>query len=187
MKNILLATVIIMSITVNSQTKNHFKFESQSNGMYETVFTILGNTNDNNIQNIIEKLTSYQEVSSCKIFYNKRCKVLSTRKLPIRGVRKVLTKYGTDIDIDYCVINNKVLFNELNQSKISNLNESIKAKPKKQSEWVFPTDFPQYEETGNKTVDDKNYSRRKVQWIENNPEKWKEITGIEYLDYSNKL
>jgi len=178
MRYLFFIAIFIASTALYSQSKNQFKFVEQKNGLYETVFTIIGNTSTQNIENIIKDITSYEEVSSCQIFYNRRCKVTSTRTLPIKGVRRILNKYDVYLDVSYCIINNKELYIELKQKKESF--SAVKLNHIPVSDWVFPEDYP----TKEKIKDKLELKEAIYEWIENNPNKWKAITGREYLDYS---
>jgi hypothetical protein len=41
----------------------------------------------------------------------------------------------------------------------------------------MPADFPKFNDTGNPRTDAADYQKRKRQWIENNPEKYKKLKG----------
>ncbi|OFY74593.1 MAG: hypothetical protein A2275_10960 [Bacteroidetes bacterium RIFOXYA12_FULL_35_11] len=42
---------------------------------------------------------------------------------------------------------------------------------------AWPADFPQFIDTGNSEYDNKDYKKRKDEWIKNNPEKYKAISS----------
>lgn len=44
----------------------------------------------------------------------------------------------------------------------------------------WPKDFPRYIDTGNKEKDNQDYNQKKQEWIQKNPEKYKEISTSKY-------
>ena len=178
MRNLLLFAIIIASTVLYSQTESYFKFQEQVNNKYETVFTIIGIENTEISTKISKELESTKGVEVCKIFYNRRCKIISEEVLYVQRIHNILQKFDADVDISYCKINEKLLYTELKSAKLSS--KKVKLNHIPVSEWIFPDDYPKEKDIKGKL----EYKLAIKNWIENNPERWKEFTGREYLDYS---
>ena len=184
MKKILfIAFAFYATFTLFSQTKGDFKYSKVNNGIYETVFTVLGIDNENTATSFIKKLEQEDNVISAKIFYNRRCKVFSKEKLNLGKVREIAKQYNSDVDLGYCTNYDKLTYSDLYIFKVNNPINDYSPKIIPGKDWVFPNDFP-----SKSTINDELELRKaKQKWIEDNPYKWREITGVEYLDYSIRL
>lgn len=187
-KSFILLFFLSANLVFAQESKINFKFiENKTQNDYTAIFTILGVKNNSTAEKIKNEISSLQGVNSFKIFYNRRCKVvISNNSNNIENqIRSILIKYNTDFDIDYLTVNDKIIAENLFEFKTINPIKDYKPNPK--ADLIFPSDFPKYTETGNPQLDRSNHSKAKLEWLENNPDKYKEIYGFEYLDYSDRL
>ncbi len=180
-KIILFAMAIAISSFVFGQ--NRFKYSKIENNKYETVFTVLGIYDKATANQFINKLIETDNVIDGKIFYNRRCKITSKKELYFEQIRQIAQEFNADFQLGYCVIKDKRTYAEIAEFsenyKISDYTPQIIPA----SEWVFPADFPKKE----KYTNAEDLKKAKQQWIEDNPYKWRDITGLEYLDFSINL
>lgn len=66
--------------------------------------------------------------------------------------------------------------NHIQPIKKAELNSYSKKKVSCVSKEI-PEDYPKYKDTGNPKADEENYAQKKKEWIEKNPEKYKEIVS----------
>lgn len=171
----------------NNETGISFRFEKDLNETQkEFVFTILNVTSDNQVTTIINEIEALIEVTECKIFYKRRCKIIALNSLNPQQIRNIITKFNVDFDFRYFKITDEILLNNLAKFKKKYPITDYIPKPVPLKDRKFPTDYPKYINTDMPEKDKKNYKDRITEWIENNPELYKQITGVEYLDYSSE-
>lgn len=181
MKKLLLTSILLMYL-LSSFAQNKFRYTRDNHdGLKETIFTIYDIVSEQQKNAIIAGIKQINGVKDVKIFYKKRCKVTSEKDLNLYDVRAVLNKQNSDLDINYCVITDSQLKSELLKEK--KLHPEERPVPVPASEWKFPEDFPKQSKFKNQ----KDFAQAKQLWIEQHPEQWKQITGVEYLDFSINL
>lgn len=179
---ILIITFVLLASIGFSQNK--FKYTKRTqNGIYETVFTVLGIYDNSTSSDLINQIIKVEGVTDAKIFYNRRCKILSEKELDFDLIRKIVKSYNADFQIEYCDIKDKFTYIEI--STFSKNYSIVDFTPNRipANKWVFPEDFP----TKENISDISKLAKAKQNWIEENPYKWRDITGVEYLDFSQKL
>ncbi|MFH0893741.1 MAG: hypothetical protein V2A54_04835, partial [Bacteroidota bacterium] len=119
------------------------------------------------------------------IFYNRRCKVEINENVGAMAVRKILLKSGVDFDLDYVIVNDKLIESELIEKK--ELYPILGYIPQPIFDCQYPDNFPKYNNSGDPKKYKENYIIAKQKWIEDNPDAYKVMTGVEYLDYSFDL
>ncbi len=179
--------LFVTNVSVSQDTK--FKYLKKNDDRQEIVFSIIGIKNDNHAKMIMEEFEKFDQVLSCQIFYNKRCKLIVTNDVKTDNAdkcREMLKRHNVDFDIDYIEPQNKTTFIELQELKENNP-YNYTPNPVPASKWEYPADFPKYQDTQDPKQDKQKFAEAKQKWIETHPEEWKKMTGIEYLDYSVKI
>ncbi|MFH2144385.1 MAG: hypothetical protein ABIJ97_18325 [Bacteroidota bacterium] len=188
MKKLLLSLFIsLISLMAYSQDIK-FKFVEEKGDQKVVIFSIVGITDNSHANQIVEFLESYDEIISCKIFYNKRCKLIVQSSVDTEDAticRRLLQKQNVDFDVDYIIAETKALYLELSDKK-NIFPDLYKPNPIPSNEWVYPSSFPKYTDSGDAETDSRNYAASKQQWIEDHPDEYKSMTGVEYLDLINK-
>jgi hypothetical protein len=190
-KGILLFHALLFSITLalaqNPNVNFRFVKTNEAANTKTAVFTIVGVADAKQAGSLSQKIKALEGVQSFKIFYNRRCQLTLVNDDSYNAdyIRSVLLSENTDFDIDYVTPLNKPTFVQLSEKKEAHPVLDYKANPI--TEVTFPSDFPKLIDTGNKEADTKQLAKAKQEWIENNPDKYREITGMEYLDYSNQI
>ena len=181
-KTILFALAFFAFFSLYSQS-GEFKYYKVNDGVYETIFTVLGIDNSNTANELIREMSQLKDVIDANIFYNRRCKIISKRKLNLEEIREITKRFNSDIEIGYCTGYDKSTYIELYDFTINNPITDYAPVIIPANLWKFPSDFP----TKEKYSDEKELKKAKQQWIEDNPYKWRDITGLEYLDFSINL
>ena len=157
--------------------------------VYEIVFSIVGISGDKQSDEIQQAFYSFEEVKSFKIFYNKRCKIILDMGFnEDNGVyadkyREVLLAHDADIDIDYVIPETKQVMIELSQKK-NQYKDDYTPQLIPSNQWIYPKELATIINNEKQKGDKKSLEKAKTQWIEDHPEEYKNMTGVEYLDYS---
>ena len=183
MRKIIIIFVLFAFYHNTTFSQNSFKYSKVSEGKYETVFTVLGIFDDNTANSFINKIIQESDVINGNIFYKRRCKISSKRELDFDRIREIAKSYNSDIQLGYCIINDKATYIEISEFSKNYKITDYTANIIPANQWVFPDDFPKKQDYKNISV----YKQAKQDWIENNPIKWRDITGLEYLDFSINL
>lgn len=184
-KTLLLTTGLLLCIFLFSQDYS-FRYLTEHEQTKEVVFSIVGVRDSEHAIQIISTFESYEQVISCKIFYNRRCKMTVSKEMDSESAEKcraILQTLGVDFDPDYLLFEQKEPYLEMSQLKKQHPYDFV-SNPKPSDEWVYPESFPKFSDTGNPGMDNTDYARAKQAWIEEHPEEYRQMTGIEYLDYS---
>ncbi len=179
---------IIFSQAAFSQNTK-FKHTTMVDNTKEIVFSIVGINDDNHAKQIIKSFDEFEEIISCQIFYNKRCKLIVLNSVNTNNAdkcRKILKSNNVDFDIDYIEPLNKLTHIELSELKERNPGKYV-PNPILSNQWVYPVSFPKMVDSGNAKADKAIFSKAKQTWIEQHPEEYKKMTGVEYLDYSLEI
>lgn len=188
MKGLILLTGIVFCFLYSYSQEIKFKFVEDKGEFKEVIFAVVGITDDTHSNQIIELFEGRDEIVSCKMFYNKRCKmVVHSTFTPDEAseYRQLLLSQNVDLDINYVIVENKSIYLDLIEKK-KNSSDTYVFAPIPSNEWQYPPSFPKYTDTGNSVADSKNYALQKQQWIEDHPEEYKLMTGKEYLDLINQ-
>ena len=180
MRKIILSALAFFAFFSLYSQSGEFKYYKINDGVYETIFTVLGINNDNTASELINEISKLNNVIDAKIFYNRRCKITSKNKLNLEEIREIAKRFNSDIEIGYCTGYNKSTYVELHDFAINNPIVGYSPKIIPANEWIFPSDFPSKENIN----DSEKLKKAKQEWIENHPEEWRDITGLEYLDFS---
>jgi len=179
----MLAGIFISTGLLHSQNKKtEFKYLNQQEN--SVVFAIVGKTGSETTKKLLELAQSSDQIISFKVFYDHRCKVVFVDNDMISAdkIRKKLLELGVDYDIDYVKTLDKATNVELSQKK-SEYHANYIPRPIPSNQWVYPSDFPMEEEFNDLVL----FKKAKQDWIEDHPEEYRQMTGMEYLDYSLKL
>ena len=191
MKKILfvIITLICYNFGFSQSSDVEFKFVKQNteNRSNTIIFTILGVKDISQAESISNKFANTEGVISFKIFYNRRCELITKNvaKYNADYFRKILLHENVDYAITYVTANQKITHATLMQWKASYPIIGYSPKPVPGNEWIYPSDFPVL--ISKNKADEIKLSKDKQLWIETHPEEYKKMTGIEYLDYSIKL
>ncbi|NVO02280.1 MAG: hypothetical protein HXX09_06210 [Bacteroidetes bacterium] len=178
------------TLTVNEPGKELGVKEETISEIIKTktvIFTIVGKIlNFEKSTKLISLLSATEGVISFKIFYNRRCKVelLDEKKYDAQYLRSILNSEDVDYDIDYVIVNDKIIESDLlDRKELYPYNYN----PAPVENYQTPKNFPSLINTGDSEKDKILFSQAKQNWIEENPDAYKAMIGIEYLDYSQKL
>ena len=183
MRKLLLTIGVVLLITSVSFSQNHFKYTKVENGNQKTVFTVLGLEDSNQVEELKNAILQLQIVKEVQVFYDRRFKITSDSKLDFYAIREIIKFYNADIQYGYCVVEDKRTHSEIKVFESNHPIEGYTPQIISAKTWVFPDDFPSLNNISEKT----NLKEAKQNWIENNPNKWRTITGLEYLDFSINL
>lgn len=165
----LLFTAILFSISVSlsfsqenridfkvSPTKS--KVEIEKPDFRAVSFKLIGVANDEKRAEIENLLNNSGFIMECKLQLSGKCFMFVKEDKTADYIRKTLLLPNyVDYDFISVVVNDKSLMGK--------------------SESIVPADFPQFIDTGNPEQDNIDFATRKDDWIENNPEKYKEINS----------
>lgn len=184
--SVLLFLSVIFMFKISLSQDIQFRYTNIIGDKQEIIFTIIGIQDDIQANKIIGDFEKYDKIISCKIFYNKRCKITinkQDKEVSADKFRQILIQNNADFDIDYLKVLNKKVYSDLANKKTLYI-DPYKAQPIPAEKWVYPNNFPKFQDTGNPALDKENFAIAKQNWIEENPEAYKTMTGVEYLDYS---
>lgn len=173
----------------NSDIEYKFVKTNPENKTKIAIFTILGVKDAVQSELISTKIKNIPGVVSFKIFYNRRCELITKNEAKLNAdiIRKTLLQENVDYDVYYVTVNNKLTHATLMEWKDSYPIIGYTPKPVPGNQWVYPSDFPVLNSNNKSKSEEIRFSNEKQLWIETHPEEYKKMTGLEYLDYSVKL
>lgn len=183
--------LITYNLGFSQSTDVEFKYVKNNveNKTKTAVFTILGVKDAQQSNVISSKINSIEGVISFKIFYNRRCELITKNdsKLNADFFRKILLLENADYDVSYVNINSKLTHATLMEWKDSYPIIGYTPKPIPGDKWIYPASFPKITSDKKTKTEEASLLIEKQNWIETHPEEYKTMTGLEYLDYSIKL
>ena len=181
MKNFILILLINISIFSYSQTENigvEFKYKTETIENTTAIFSIYGINTEQAANNLKNSILNDPNIISFKIFYNKRCKIIYNNNTDANYIRRILRDNSADYDMDYVIVLDKYTEEELYSVIKENYTEYNLRHTNTRGDWITPEDYPTYNTAEEKLT----IEARRTEWIENNPERYKKMTGRDYLD-----
>ncbi|MFA4851879.1 MAG: hypothetical protein WC599_05110, partial [Bacteroidales bacterium] len=158
--------------------------EIYDNSVLVTFFQLVGSIDTLNSEILTAEVLKLKGVIAFKVFYNRICKIWMDSTVTAESVREKLLQQNIDFDIKTIETSDAQVISELSEKKLitpaSTLPVAIPS-----NEWIYPDNFPDYIDTGNPQLDTENFAKAKQEWINNNPEAYKKMTGVEHLGKRN--
>ena len=143
-------------------------------------FNLSGNSETKNIDILISDINRINGVKSFKIFYNRICKIVMEPSVTAESIRQFLIDYNLDFDIESVDTSDPKIKSELiDKKRLSPVSDITMLIPP--DEWIYPENFPKYIDTGNPQLDEENLANAKQEWIKNNPDAYKKMTGVYHV------
>lgn len=154
--------------------------ENNSDSSVIVFFNIAGNISGMDADSLMVDMLNLDGVAYCKIFYNRICKMKIEKFITPESVRNILLLHNVDFDIETVETSDPQIISELSEKKLITPVSPIPiAIPS--NEWIYPENFPVLIETGNPQLDEENFANAKQEWIKNNPEAFKKMTGVDHI------
>ncbi|MDY0140662.1 MAG: hypothetical protein RBR97_02065 [Bacteroidales bacterium] len=168
----ILGLLILISLNSFCQTDNYeFLRQRPAGEGFTTFFDLSGLKDDFTADQIISALRADENISRADYFSLKngkdRIHIFYNNSIDANYVRAIIQAHNVDYDLTTVLLNGELQQSKDEKIRLRNLSSNQTS--------INESDFPKYENTGNKDIDDNNYRVRKDTWIENNPEKYESI------------
>jgi hypothetical protein len=167
---LILSFVLFVASQLTAQESNLQFTLSKDLGEQKTVyFHINGLQDDEMSEALLERLLQDPLIYEGRIFktpkLQNRCQLYMAHEIDAEYVQSILKEFN--LDYEYTTVSRN---GHLETSRAKHQSNPGATKPTP----VLIDGFPEYEDTGNPEVDQKNYQKRKQKWVEENPEKYQE-------------
>lgn len=178
MKQFLFGLIILLFCAINQLVAQNqadvleFTRMKTAGQGYTIYFNLIGIAGEDHAETILQELLNEPSIYDGTFFKtpdNKDRFQIFVTDLSITAnyVRDIVKSHGADYDFTTVMVN----------GVIPNLGEqgvSIHSLGSQRTPIIFD-DFPQYKDTGDPKNDAQNYRREKLEWINNNPEKYEQL------------
>jgi len=170
-KRMLILSLVLFVASQLSAQENSLRFTlSKDLGEQKTIyFHISGLEGEEMSDALLERLLQDPLIYEGRIFQTPklqdRCQLYMAHEIDAAYVLSILKEFN--LDYEYTTVSRNGHL-ETTRAKHQSSPGGTKPSP------VLIDGFPEYEDTGNPEIDQKNYQKRKQKWVEENPEAYQE-------------